>query len=225
MAARRRSQKQKLVDFITFPVRALTLFHEDRYGLSCLATERFDYVARRVQGYCLDIGCGPGNRFVRDFLDGNGVGLDVYPYEGLTDSNIVPDFLSLPFPDATFDTVTFIANLNHAPRSQRDAELQEAFRVLKPGGNIIITMGNFLAEILVHKLVALYDRVFGTALDIDGQRGMNVEEDYYLRPREIRQRLRRAGFIKISREFFLTQWCLNSLFIGWKPHQSESRAL
>lgn len=129
------------------------------------------------------------------------------------------------FLSATFDTVTFIANLNHAPRSQRDAELQEAFRVLKLGENIIITMSNFLAEILVHKLVALYDRVFVTALDIDGQRGMNVEEDYYLRPREIRQRLRRAGFIKISREFFLTQWCLNSLFIGWKPHQSESRAL
>lgn len=145
-----------------------------------------------------------------------GLGLDVYPYEGLSADNIVPGFLSLPFEDARFDTVTFIANLNHAPRSQRDGELREAFRVLKPGGNIIVTMGNALAEVLVHKLVWLYDRLLGTRLDVDGERGMHADEDYYLRPSEIVERLSRAGFSGICRRFFVTQFCLNSMFIGWK---------
>ncbi len=70
---------QKLKDFVSFPVRAVTLFHDDRWGLSSLATERFDYVRREVQGYCLDVGCGRHNRFVTEHLGGNGVGIDVFP--------------------------------------------------------------------------------------------------------------------------------------------------
>lgn len=217
MARLRRTLKQKALDFLTFPLRALILFHRDRWGLSSLASERFDYAVRYVQGYCLDIGCGPGNRFVREFLNGSGIGVDVFPYEGLGPENIVPDPAALPFADETFDTVTFIANLNHVPEPKRDAELSEAFRVLRPGGNIIVTMGNPLAEVLVHHLVGLYDRLLGTKLDIDAQRGMGPGESYYLTKAEIVQRLTRAGFVNISRRFFWTQFWLNSLFLGWKP--------
>jgi len=81
---------------------------------------------------------------------------------------------------ATFDSVTFMANLNHIPKSQRDIELSEAYRVLKPKGNIIVTMGNPLAEIAIHKVVWLYDKLFGTNYDMDSERGMGAEEDYYL---------------------------------------------
>jgi ubiquinone/menaquinone biosynthesis C-methylase UbiE len=56
----------------------------------------------------------------------------------------------LPFKDETFQSVTFPANINHVPRNQRDQELSEAYRVLKPFGNIIITMGNPIAETVVH---------------------------------------------------------------------------
>ena len=45
-----RTPIQKLKDFATFPLRALTLFERDQWGLSCLATERFDYVAGEVHG-------------------------------------------------------------------------------------------------------------------------------------------------------------------------------
>lgn len=211
-----RSPGQKLVDFLTFPLRALTLFEQDRWGLSSLATERYDYVAREARGYTLDVGCGRYNRFVREFLGNNGKGIDVFPYEGLTEENLVEDITHFPFSDATFDSVTFIANLNHVPRSARDQELGEAYRCLKPGGNIVVTMGNPLAEILVHRVVALYDRLFGTRYDVDSERGMSEEEEYYLLDSEIRARLARAGFRNLSKKYFWTQWGLNHLIVGWK---------
>jgi SAM-dependent methyltransferase len=214
---RRRNTVQKLVDGLTFPLRALTLFHSDAFGLSSLATERFDYVARHVRGFCLDIGCGPGNRFIREFCGENGVGIDVFPYDGLGPENIITDPTHLPFPAETFDTVTFIANLNHVPEAIRPAELAESFRVLKPGGNIIVTMGSALAEILVHKLVALYDRLLGTNVDIDSQRGMLEGESYYLTSKQVFLYLANAGFINVRRHRFWTQWGLNSLYVGFKP--------
>jgi len=113
--------------------------------------------------------------------------------------------------------VTFIANLNHCPEPDRDAELCESWRVLKPGGNIILTMGHPLAEILVHKLVWAYDKLFKTNYDMDNERGMHEDEDFYLLDREITDRLGRAGFEKVQKKYFLTQWGLNHLFIGWKP--------
>jgi SAM-dependent methyltransferase len=219
---KRRTQLQRSVDLLTFPLRALTLFHEDKWGLGCLASERFDYVAREVQGYCLDIGCGYHNRFVAEWLDGRGKGIDVYRYAGIAEEQIVADMTKLPFAEASFDTVTFIANLNHVPRSMRDRELAEAFRCLKPGGNIIVTMGNPVAEIVVHKVVAIYDRLLGTHVDMDTERGMGEEEQYYLLDSEIVSRLSVAGFGKLLKKYFWTQWCLNHLWIGWKPGPANS---
>ncbi len=77
-----RSPIQKAKDFITFPLRAVTLFVNDKWSLSSLKSERFDYVSREVKGYCLDVGCGRGNRFVKEYLKGNGLGIDVFEYEG-----------------------------------------------------------------------------------------------------------------------------------------------
>ncbi len=212
-----RSSLQKAIDTITFPFRALTLFEEDRFGLSSLATERFDYVARHVRGHCLDLGCGRHDRFIQNHLGGKGVGIDVFAYEGLTPDQIVEDPTDLPFPDGSFATVTLIANFNHIPEPVRDPELAEVFRVLEPGGNVIITMGNPLAEILVHKLVEGYDRVLGTNIDMDGERGMHEDEDFFVPNREIAERLGRAGFTGSELHYFGTQWGLNHLMIGTKP--------
>lgn len=213
---KQRTKLQKAKDFLTFPLRAVTLFENDRFGLSSLATERFDYVVSQVKGYCLDVGCGRNNRFIKEFCKDNGKGIDVYKYEGLSEENILKDITNFPFDDDAFDSVTFIANLNHIPRSYRDVELKEAYRVCKQGGNIIVTMGNPLAEILVHKVVKFYDLFFNTNYDIDGERGMGEEEEYYLTEREIIYRLKKAGFCEIRKKYFKTQFCLNAMFIGKK---------
>jgi len=212
----RRSKTQKFKDFVTFPIRAFTLFHNDRWGLSSLASERFDYVAAEVTGNCLDVGCAYGNRFVKEYLNGNGTGIDLFLYEGLTEENIVPDLTHLPFAEKTFDSVTFIASINHAPESQRDAELAEAWRVLKPSGNIILTMGLPIVELIVHRVVWFYDRFLDTRVDMDSERGMEAGETYFLTESEIRERLKRAGFRKLTRKSFVTQWGLNRLYVGWK---------
>ncbi|MFH0961331.1 MAG: class I SAM-dependent methyltransferase [archaeon] len=206
-----------LADFLTFPLRALTLFHSDLFFLSSLASERFYYVAAEVEGVCLDVGCGRGNRFVSEFLGGNGEGVDVFPYEGLNRENLVKDLSRFPFKTASFGTVTFIANINHVPKKLRDKELSEAFRCLRIGGKIAITMGNPLAEIAVHKVVHLYDRFLGTHNDLDGERGMDeIEEAFFLTDAEIVGRLKKAGFSRIRKRYFVTQWFLNHMFIADK---------
>lgn len=211
-----RSGKQKVVDFITFPLRAITLFYTDKWGLSAQSTERYDYVSQEVRGYCLDIGCGPNNRFIKEFLNNEGIGIDVFKYEGLEDQNIVKDMTHLPYDNNVFDSVTFLANINHVPKDQRDSELAEAYRVLKPSGNIIITMGNPLAEMIVHKVIALHDYVFKSKQDVDSERGMEEGEEYYLTDKEIMDRLTKAGFSNIKKRFFVTQWGLNHLFTAFK---------
>ena len=94
---RRRRAAQKLLDLATFPARALLLPENDFGILSSLASERYDYVSHEVDGHCLDVGCGRFNRFIRDFRGGNGAGIDVHPYEGLTEENLVSDISRFPF--------------------------------------------------------------------------------------------------------------------------------
>ncbi|MBM3935006.1 MAG: class I SAM-dependent methyltransferase [SAR202 cluster bacterium] len=206
---------KKAVDTVTFPGRALLLINDDGVGLSSLRTERFDYVARNVQGYCLDVGCGEHNLFVTRWLSGNGKGIDVFPYDGLTAENIVEDMSRFPFPDGTFKTATFIANINHIPEPMRDVELAEAYRCLAPGGNVVVTMGNPVAEVLVHKYIFLQSKVLGAKFE-DTERGMHEDEEFYLKDSEIKARLAKAGFTGIKKKRFMTQWGLNHLFLGWK---------
>jgi SAM-dependent methyltransferase len=212
-----RSRRQLATDFLTFPLRAVLPVQETKWGMTARPAERFEYVARETQGRVLDIGCGRHNAFINRYADGNGVGIDVFQYDGLTDDQVVEDMTKLPFDDASFDTVTFIANLNHVPRGDRDEELAEAFRVLSPGGRIVVTMGNPVAEVTIHKLVELYDRLFKTNLDMDNERGMHEDEEFFLRDAEIIEHLAVAGFRNVRKRYFTTQWGLNHLFVAEKP--------
>ncbi len=211
-----RNNLQKILDFFTFPLRALTLFENNRFGLSSLRSERFDYVSREVTGRCLDVGCGKNNIFITEYVKNEGNGIDVFPYEGLTDKELVKDITHFPFPDREFESCTFIASINHIPRNQRLTELKEAYRCLKMGGTIIITMGNPLAEIIVHKLTHFYSTIIPHFTDMDTERGMHHDEDYYLTDVEIIQLLRTVGFKKIKKIYFYSQWLLNHLFVGLK---------
>lgn len=103
----------------------------------------------------LDVGCGSGRTF--DLLKGKNVqltGIDIS--EGMVhfcrkrfkDHELKPRFVKanvtdLPFEDNSFDVVIGIAMLHHLPSfSLRKKGLEEMQRVVKPGGNILITNWN-----------------------------------------------------------------------------------
>lgn len=88
-----------------------------------------------IKGKLLDIGCGYNN-LVKEYK-GDGIGVDVYDWDGKPDM-VLKRSDKLPFKDRVFDTVTFIACLNHIP--YRISALEEAKRVLKEDGQVIITM-------------------------------------------------------------------------------------
>lgn len=130
-------------DFMGIPFR-LVLFDQKwlpKFGWTTLEEERLNAILPYIKGHLLDIGAG-SNTLVKRY--GNGIGVEVYDWGG--GALVVEDTSRLPFDDRTFDTITFVACLNHIP--YRQAVLHEAKRLLKPGGQLIITMINpFLGNI------------------------------------------------------------------------------
>src|SRR5215813_962502 len=126
---------QTFYDFFGGPLRMVLLPDQwsRRLGLSGLEDERLRAILPELRGRVLDVGAGT-NRLIR--LYGLGVGVDVHDWGG--GALVVEDTRRLPFAAAEFDTVTFVACLNHIP--YRAEALLEARRVLKPGGRVIVTM-------------------------------------------------------------------------------------
>jgi ubiquinone/menaquinone biosynthesis C-methylase UbiE len=213
-----RNRNKKILDTVTFPLRAIIACGRTEYrflGLSSFSDERYDYVSSIAGGYCLDIGCG-SNRFVKEYMRGNGIGIDVYKHEGLIDENVIKDLTKLPFNSQTFDSITFIANISHVPKEIRDAELGEAYRCLKPKGKIVITSGNPVAELIVHNMGFIYYDV-KAFLDKKKNDGPSEKDDELFVPdKEIISRLKAAGFKNINKKYFITQWFLNHMIIAEK---------
>ncbi|MBI5044737.1 MAG: hypothetical protein HZC02_02320 [Candidatus Levybacteria bacterium] len=212
----KRSFFHSILDFLFFPIRALTLFDKDFFIFCSLRSERYFYVSKEVVGRCLDVGCGNDNLFIKKFRRGNGKGIDVFHYKGLSKEQVFQSLTVFPFSSGEFSTVTFIATINHIPKKERLLEIKESYRCLSNKGKIIITMGNPIAEIAVHKLVHFYDKYFHTSFDVDGERGMHHDESYYLTDKEITTLLKKGGFKNIRKKYFITQWGLNHMFIANK---------
>ena len=99
-----------------------------------LLERRIAAVLPLVSGRALDLGCGT-NELMRRYR-GDGLGVDVHQW-GRVDL-VVEDSSQLPFPDASFDTITCLGALNHIPN--REKVLPEAARLLKPDGLFLMTM-------------------------------------------------------------------------------------
>ena len=152
-----------------------------------------------ISGRLLDIGAG-NNRLVREY--GDGVGVDVHDFGG--DVLLLADTTTLPFPAGTFDTVTFVASLNHIPR--RNAVLRESHRVLCDGGRIVVTMIDPITSAIGHH-VWWYSE--------DKHRGgMQEGEVYGFWPAAMRELLKSAGFEVVDERRFL--YGMNRLYVGCK---------
>jgi len=101
----------------------------------------------------LDVGCGTGAVTIpaqkKVGNKGTAVGIDPDPAmisvarRKARRENLEIDFRlgvieSLPFPNQTFDAVTSSLMMHHLPEHLRGKGLAETFRVLKPGGRILI---------------------------------------------------------------------------------------
>lgn len=157
----------------------------------------------------LDIGSGAGDltRAIAVALPATSItALDSYPPMG-SGHNI--HFVSgrvesLPFADRTFDAVTASLTLHHWQHKQKG--LQEAYRVLKDGGRLII--GDPLLDGLLRS--KFWGRV---AQRIDGGN--------FVVPDELNRYLLRAGFAGQSRR--VVPGSLNSLYLITATKHEDTR--
>lgn len=195
-----------VADFVLSPLRMVALPDTtcERLGLTSLRGERFAAVLPQLRGRCLDVGAGD-NVLLRLHARQGGshpeghVGVDVVDWGG--DCVLVGSADRLPFPDASFDTVCFVACLNHIP--ERRAALVETRRVLRPGGRVVLTMiGRAIGE-LGHRLWWYSE---------DKHRDQHDDEEGGIDRAEMLALLAEAGFDQIRVETFC--YGLNTLYVG-----------
>lgn len=200
------------LDTIAFPIRALLMPTVGRFGLSSLRDERMRIVASFCKGRVLDVGCGPGNVFINEFIGkNNGIGIDIYQYDGV--ETIVERMTDLPFNDCSFDSITLIAVGGHIPKSIRKDEFREFSRVLKHGGMLIITEGEPITQYLCHKWMPFYFALQGKK-DMDTERGMEDDEEFCMPGDEIISYLSTPPLTFFKRKRFM--WGLNNVYIAKK---------
>lgn len=169
--------------------------------------ERVIQAMRYAKGRALDIGCG-ANNFIRSY--GNGVGVDVYPWEGC--DKVIKTAAKLPFKDGEFETVSYLACLNHIP-NRADA-LLEAYRVLKPGGVLIVTMIPPLWGRFIHWLRFRND---------PDHQDRDIDHDHELlgmHSTHVRSLMKDAGFDKLQSKRFV--YGINCIYVGIKPKKKSA---
>jgi ubiquinone/menaquinone biosynthesis C-methylase UbiE len=115
----------------------------------------------------LDVGCGTGEVTIQDKIragqEGHAYGIDPAPEmialarskaerKGMEIDFRVGVIESLPFPDASVDVVTSSLMMHHLPDDLKVRGLAEIYRVLKPGGRVLIfdfvRPGSFIDHLL-----------------------------------------------------------------------------
>jgi ubiquinone/menaquinone biosynthesis C-methylase UbiE len=127
----------------------------------------------------LDVGSANGT-LLGMLKPAHGTGLEISPEMVQVASRNHPDYtfvngsaLQMPFEDNTFDVVTCSASFHHFPTPEHF--MQEAKRVLKPGGRLVI------AEIRIpifHDLYNWYIATFNTEGDVQVYRNRELVELY-----------------------------------------------
>lgn len=189
-----------LASRVAFPLLSLLSREQSlRLGLTPIDDERVIMALKHAKGRTLDIGCG-ANNFIRSY--GNGVGVDVADWKGC--DVVVKDAADLPFKKGEFDTVSYLACLNHIPN--REDSIKEAARVLSKDGQIIITM--------ITPLMGKFIHWWRFRNDPDHQE-RHIDHEHELMgmsPKQIYSMLNDAGFCNVKRKRFA--FGLNNIFIA-----------
>ena len=198
-----------LYDFVLAPVRmALLPDHVcEKLGTTSLRGERLAAVLPELRGRLLDIGAGDNvliklyRSMAPEGESNDSIGVDVVDWG--SDCMLIDSSARLPFAEASFDTVSFVACLNHIP--ERREALQEARRILRPGGRVIVTMIGRWIGAVGHK-VWWYSE--------DKHREIDAHEEPGLDRSEVLSLLRDANFTKVRVSTFL--YGLNTLYVASK---------
>ncbi len=193
----------KILNFVFLPLR-LACSHDfiNKLGLHSIRDERCNHVMENCKGRLLDIGCG-NNQLVKKYGH-ESIGVDVYDFGG--DAVIVDDASKLPFDDGAFDTVTFIASLNHIPN--RKEVLTEAHRVLSEHGKVILTMLSPIIGTIRHKM-AWWDEDQGKREIKEGEE-LGLSHDYIV------SLLESQGFSLVKKKRIIC--CLNNIYVFEKTN-------
>ena len=138
-----------------------TALHASRRGKFLVWRELLDGLRMRGDERVLDLGCGRGAVLLavaRRLTTGRGVGVDIWSRgdqsgnsvdstrrnavaEGVS-ARVAPltaNMMALPFPSDTFDVVVSNIAIHNIPGSKGRAQaIDEAVRVLKPGGRLLV---------------------------------------------------------------------------------------
>lgn len=127
-------------------------------------------------------------------------------------SVVLADARAIPLPDCEADLVTLIDVVEHLDPSELETTLQEAWRLLRPGGRVFVhTMPNRLIYDVTYRLLrAVWPprwRRWPAEPRTEVERTMHVNEQT---ARSLRRVLRRAGFAEVRAEH--GQW-LHTAFV------------
>jgi SAM-dependent methyltransferase len=166
-----------------------------------------------LQGDVLDVRSG-SNELVQIYkekcADARAFGVDVFPWPGV--DQIVSHSAALPFEDASFDTVSCIAALNHT--LEREGFLLEASRILRSDGCLVLTMIPRRISRVWHFLRSLWDAD-------QRERGMEEGELWGFTEKRMRGLLENSGFV--LREVFPFMFGINRLYIAIKASHDAGK--
>jgi SAM-dependent methyltransferase len=139
-----------------------------------------------VDGYVIDVGCGSGRlaKPLSDWLEGRYLGIDLVPALLKHARALVPrpdwrfeevDHIAIPEADGQADMVVFFSVLTHLLHEQSYWYLEEARRVLKPGGRIIFSFLEFKEP---HHWRAFHETIDGAKHNVDTHLNVFMDRDW-----------------------------------------------
>lgn len=203
---------QHAYDFVGAPLRMAMLPDQacEKLHLTSLRAERFAMALKHMKGRCCDVGAGDNilmslykEMYPNDIDVQASVGTDIIDWGG--DCVIMKDSKKLPFEDNSFDTVCFLACINHIP--EREETLKEAHRILKPDGQLMISMIGRIVGVIGHAIWWYSE---------DKHRKVDEEEEMGMNPKEIFELLEKTGFEPPEIKKFV--YCMNYLYLS-KPNK------